>query len=312
MDSRNEKENPLVSIIVITYNSARFVLETLESAKAQTYSNIELIVSDDASTDDTVEICRRWMGENKHRFARVELVTSGLNTGISANCNRGLKIAKGEWLKFVAGDDMLLEDFVSENVEYAANNNEAKIIFSDVTLVNKDGSEIGVRVHNRRYMQLPAHQQNIKLLTGLFLLHASSSFINSNVLEMLGGFDERYEMLEDFPLWLKATAADIKLSCTRKRLVKYRLHVHSVTQSGSGRPANDRYFKSILLFNAQIRKELLARKRFLFLIVFLIDRTIEDFLLKTRTEKPNLYPYYKHLRFLSPSYYRRLVLKYFA
>ena len=52
-----EENNPLVSINVITYNSSKFVLETLESAKAQTYQNIELIVSDDCSTDNTVEIC---------------------------------------------------------------------------------------------------------------------------------------------------------------------------------------------------------------------------------------------------------------
>ena len=53
-------ECPLVSIVVITYNSAEYVLETLESAKAQTYQNIELIVSDDCSADNTVETCSRW------------------------------------------------------------------------------------------------------------------------------------------------------------------------------------------------------------------------------------------------------------
>lgn len=308
MDSRNEKENPLVSIIVITYNSARFVLETLESAKAQTYSNIELIVSDDASTDDTVEICRRWMGENKHRFARVELVTSGLNTGISANCNRGLKIAKGEWLKFIAGDDMLLEDFVSENVEYAANNNEAKIIFSDMIIVNESGYEIGRIVHNNRYMKLPAHQQNVRISRSVFDLYSPSSFVNSNLLRSLGGFDERYPMLEDYPLWLKATGANTKLFCTNRPLVRYREHACSVRHEDRDVSANRKYIESVLLLNADLRKDLLARKRFL----AFMERAIEDFLLKTRIEKPNLYAYYKHLRFLNPNYYRRVLLKYFA
>lgn len=58
-------EQPLVSVSVITYNSAKTVLETLESIKAQTYQNLELIVSDDCSTDNTVELCRNWIEQNK-------------------------------------------------------------------------------------------------------------------------------------------------------------------------------------------------------------------------------------------------------
>lgn len=54
-------KNPLVSVIVITYNSSKYVLETLNSVAAQTYDNIELIISDDCSKDNTVEICRNWL-----------------------------------------------------------------------------------------------------------------------------------------------------------------------------------------------------------------------------------------------------------
>lgn len=54
-------KNPLVSVIVITYNSSKYVLETLNSVAAQTYDNIELIISDDCSVDNTVEICRNWL-----------------------------------------------------------------------------------------------------------------------------------------------------------------------------------------------------------------------------------------------------------
>ena len=66
---------PLVSVTVITYNSSKTVLETLDSIKAQTYQNLELIVSDDCSTDDTVELCRNWIEQNKERFVRTELLT---------------------------------------------------------------------------------------------------------------------------------------------------------------------------------------------------------------------------------------------
>ncbi len=66
LDNRKSLDlNPLVSIIVITYNSSKYVLETLESAKAQTYQNIELIVSDDGSTDNTIEICKIWIEKTR-------------------------------------------------------------------------------------------------------------------------------------------------------------------------------------------------------------------------------------------------------
>ena len=89
------KENDLVSIVVITYNSSKYVLETLESAKAQTYQNIELIITDDCSTDNTVAVCKEWLEKNEDRFVKAELVTSPCNTGVPANLNRGVKKAQG-------------------------------------------------------------------------------------------------------------------------------------------------------------------------------------------------------------------------
>jgi alpha-1,3-rhamnosyltransferase len=71
----SNSSNPLVSIVVITYNSSSYVIETLESIKAQTYQNIELIVSDDCSKDKTVDVCKKWIEKNKQRFVRTELIT---------------------------------------------------------------------------------------------------------------------------------------------------------------------------------------------------------------------------------------------
>ena len=101
-------KNPLVSICIVTYNSAEFIVETLESAKAQTYENIELILSDDCSKDNTVEICRQWIEENSTRFTNCEIVTTPINTGVAANLNRAIAKAKGEWIKSIAGEKKLL------------------------------------------------------------------------------------------------------------------------------------------------------------------------------------------------------------
>ena len=109
-------KKPLVS--VVTFNSEKFVFDTLESVKGQTYQNIELIITDDSSTDNTVAICSKWISENKERFTGVRLITSDFNTGITANRNRGFFAANGDWIKHVDGDDLLLPSCVQDYVEF--------------------------------------------------------------------------------------------------------------------------------------------------------------------------------------------------
>jgi len=65
----------LVSIIVVTYNSSKFITETLNSVSNQTWEDIELIITDDCSEDDTIEICRKWLKKNKDRFSSVQIKT---------------------------------------------------------------------------------------------------------------------------------------------------------------------------------------------------------------------------------------------
>ena len=73
-------KQPLVSIIVVTYNSSQYVLDTLESIKKQMWQNIELIVTDDCSTDSTLEICSNSVEKNKHNFIRTKIITYHRNT----------------------------------------------------------------------------------------------------------------------------------------------------------------------------------------------------------------------------------------
>jgi glycosyltransferase involved in cell wall biosynthesis len=90
---------PLVSIIVVTYNSSKYVIETLESARLQSYKNVELIVTDDSSSDDTVEICKNWGLLHASHFVNFTIIESRQNQGIASNCNKGLLGASGEWDK---------------------------------------------------------------------------------------------------------------------------------------------------------------------------------------------------------------------
>jgi len=223
-------EHPIVSIIVITYNSSKYVLETLESAKAQAYQNIELIVSDDCSTDNTVEICRNWIKKNENRFIKTELITNKQNTGITPNCNRGLFVASGQWVKFIAGDDVLLENCISSNIQFVTNNTSISFLFSKMKYIDET-SKLVVKVEddNSELYEFSAKKQFKKLIIRNWL-NAPSAFLKKETLIGLKGFDESTKFIEDYPLWLKATKNNFKLFFLSAPTVSYRLHSEAFSQ----------------------------------------------------------------------------------
>jgi len=209
------------------------VIETLESAKAQTYQNIELIVSDDCSTDKTVEICRNWIEKNGERFRRTELITVTSNTGIPANCNRGLAVAKGVWVKFIAGDDVLTNDCIEVLMDYVKSNPSIRIVQSNIDhyrdFFNAENFIITRTLAHHKIADesiTPLEQYSL-LLKGCHV-NAPGTLIQKDLLYEMGGFDERFH-LEDWPLWLKITKARNKIFYLNKSTVKYRVHSSSIS-----------------------------------------------------------------------------------
>ena len=228
---------------MITYNSAGFVLETLESAKSQTYQNIELIVTDDGSSDKTVDICRKWLTSNKARFVNTEILTVPKNSGITQNCIRGLNASSGVWIKFIAGDDILLENFVQTNLDFVSNSGSdvsfifSKFIHFKVNNENKKLTNINLKVLDEywdnlrsKFFELDARHQYYKLLRKNYP-PAITAFIKRETLISLGGVDENITMIEDYPLWLKATRLKYKLFFVDSDTILYRLHENSISNS---------------------------------------------------------------------------------
>jgi len=284
-----QNNTPLVSIIVITYNSSKFVLETLESAKAQTYPNIELIVSDDCSTDDTINICATWMEKNKDRFIRTQLLTTASNTGIAANCNRGISSADGTWAKLIAGDDALFSNCLTENVNYVLNNNNSYFIFSDCQLISNEIDDFMIDyVTNARdiYNKPSAYQYDYLILKGCFP-SAPTSFINLDILiNKLNGFDEDIPMIEDYPLWLKATKSGYSLKYFPTSTVLYRQHAGNILKNSHINIVNSRRLFYKYRFKSMINADLLL----------CIDNMIYY---ETMTKKN---PFFNFIRKLSPLY----------
>ncbi|MFA6872793.1 MAG: glycosyltransferase [Bacteroidaceae bacterium] len=243
---------PLVSIVVITYNSSKSVLETLESARAQSYTNLELIITDDYSSDNTIELCQQWIQENKSRFTRIGLITTKKNTGVPSNINRGYRATEGKWVKVIAGDDILLSDCIDNYIDYIRTNSDAKFLFAQTEVFGgtpEQNEFFSTNVFNYKFFDLSAKEQYKYLISKDNCIPASTAFIHrETLLKQFDLFDERIPLLEDLPMWIRATKKGYRLFCIDKKTVKYRLSPSSLSTSAStSSNYNLKYERSVAL-----------------------------------------------------------------
>ncbi len=249
----NSMQPPLVSIVVITYNASKYVLETMESAKAQTYQNIELIISDDCSTDNTIEICEQWLSKNKTRFFSTSLINANKNSGIPANINRGLKKANGVWIKVIAGDDALFPDAIENMLSVINHNPQIEILLTQIE-VFKDffDSENFITISPKDWnnSEILSERSNLKdqieyLLSG-FHFPAPGFYLKHDLIKKVGGYDESFKLIEDIPFFLKVLFSGRKIYFKPIPTVKYRKHSENLTA------VNDNIFRSYYLQYCQI------------------------------------------------------------
>lgn len=233
IDERENQLKPLVSIIVISYNSSKYVLETLESVKSQSYKNIELIISDDCSTDNTIEICEKWIEKNEEYFMGIKIIKAHKNSGIPSNVNRGVKASKGEWIKLIAGDDMLLPNCIKEYIHFVTDNT-SDFVFGLPTIIN-EGRELGHNdkwekkyLNNDWFFDLEAKEQFLYLLIRNFPMNPPTLFFKMDTFAQLNYCDEEY-LCDDLPLYLKATFNGYKLDLLKTKTIIYRMHNNSAS-----------------------------------------------------------------------------------
>lgn len=253
-------ENELVSVIVVTFNSSNFVTETLESIKSQTYKNIELIICDDNSGDDTIIICNKWMELNHHHFKHTKLLKSSINQGVAANCNKGIKTAAGSWIKLIAGDDTLRTECIKDFVSFVKANEEVRVVHSRVRVFRDNISEANYIFTAPKNMtrfyssDVSAHEQYRILLRGN-RISAPSIFISKEIYDIVGYYDEKMPY-EDLPFSLRVTNSGFKFHFLDKCTVNYRVHSSS-QYNHSDKLLFDEFFrKERLVYNHCIRREL--------------------------------------------------------
>lgn len=281
------ENSPLVSVVVITYNSEKYILETLESVKDQTYDKIELIISDDGSSDNTVNICENWLNNNNEKFIRTEIISVEKNTGIPSNCNRGIASASGYWIKIIAGDDALIAEGISEFVRVEKSESHIfqtvceiyKDVFSEKRLLGKSGSSSTIG-----FFSLDSNYQ-YRLLKYWNYLSAPTVFFKGEIFDSLA-FDAEFQKIEDYPFWILATKNGFRIGYADVVTVKYRIHSDSVQNHDNVN--SYRYKKSKFELTNAIRRKYYKNTFFVRLYFLIIVNLSDTFQLKKLVDKLNI------------------------
>ena len=205
-----------VSVIIPSYNQARFVAPTVESVLAQTYPDVEIIVVDDGSTDDTRAVLDTYRG-------RIRTIHQG-NRGLAGARNTGFHASRGDYLLFLDSDDVIQPDKLASHVSFLDAERSFGLSYSAWQQVNEDGTQVLGEVRPNKQGQVL-----IELLRREFFFFASTAVIRREWLERVGLFDESLEWSEDADLWLRLARSGCAFGYLDQPLLRYRIHDGSMT-----------------------------------------------------------------------------------
>lgn len=197
--------NPLVSIICLCYNHEKFVTEALNSVINQTYPNIELIIVDDCSNDNSSIEIKKWL----LTYPKVAFIENVKNLGNTKSFNNAFTLSKGAFIIDLAADDILNPNAVELQLEAFRTSayENLGIVYGNVELIFEDNSHFKyffeVDQNNKRIKRQPTGDIYLGLLSLQNNVCSVSSMVKRDVYEKLNGYDENL-YYEDFDFWIKA------------------------------------------------------------------------------------------------------------
>lgn len=235
----------IVLVAVITYNSSKTILETLQSIKNQSYGSLflELVISDDGSVDNTKEVVEDWLFQNENSFFSAKLLTNE-NGGVSENCNRCIKNSTSDYIKILAGDDALMINAIEKYISFAITN-KSNIIFSKMRSFNDDVNKSTSFYVDSRFFKLSVNSQLTQVALA-YRLQAPAAFIARCALDEVGLFDPKHKLFEDLPIWSKLLKSGNKFYFINEELVLYR--TGGISRKQRGRLINEKYEGSLIEF----------------------------------------------------------------
>lgn len=211
-NTKGNREN-LVSVIMPAYNSGRFIGDSIISVLAQTYTNLELIVIDDGSKDNTVKIIEQLSKQDP----RVHFVKNKINLGVSETRNKGISLASGDWIAFLDSDDIWEKTKIEKQMEYA-NETLAEFLFTGSSYINEDNTPYN------GIFEVPS-QVSYKKLLRQNVITCSSVLLKKRFFDNIKM--EKDEMHEDYAVWLRVLRTGVIAHGINEPLLIYRISRNS-------------------------------------------------------------------------------------
>jgi glycosyltransferase involved in cell wall biosynthesis len=203
---------PLVSIVLPTYNGERYLAESIESVIAQTYRNWELIIVDDGSTDSTPQIIASYAAAD----ARIRNIRNAVNRKLPASLNTGFVRARGEYFTWTSDDNRYRPRALEVMLQTLRADRAVSIVYAGYTTIDAEG---------RALHRVPAAP--LQMLGRGNVINACFLY-RREVHEVLGGYCENMFLLEDYDFWLRASTK-FRIQALDCDLYEYRQHAASLT-----------------------------------------------------------------------------------
>jgi glycosyltransferase involved in cell wall biosynthesis len=230
---------PLVSILMVSFNQRPYIEEALYSALEQRYENLQVVVSDDSSTDGTAETILKIA----EKYPRLKAIVGGPQLGITGNFNRGLAACKGEFIAFQGGDDVLLPGKIDKQVAWFSQRDSRVLCGHDVEVFD---SESGVAFLNSTRTSLTSGRG------AAFLVKTSVPFVATSIMVRASAmppslFDMRIPTVSDWKFWIDCLAGGGEYGYVPGVLARYRRHPANFTRSFSQGWFDDIFFTLALV-----------------------------------------------------------------
>ncbi len=208
----------LISVIMSNYNTPEEYLRVaVESVLNQSYTNFEFIIIDDCSTDNSLEIIKTYKDD------RIVIIENEENLGITKSLNRGLAIAKGEYIARMDADDICLPERFSKQVEYLKNNPQVIVCGTGVTTFGEKEKDVMKILPSKDVFQIYLLFSN-----HINIIHPTAMFNHSFLTENGIKYDEQYRFAQDYRMWVSCSRIG-ECANVPEILLKYRIHKKAVS-----------------------------------------------------------------------------------